>query len=350
MFVVLDSNILLQDKKLTSAKFESILASSEAGHIQLVVPQVVFDEYINKFRETAPKAYQEFNNSLRSYKAYLPESQQSNFTNDKPDFEELTTIHQKAFTDILFRAKAKILPYPATTHEAITRRALDRRRPFTKEGHVGYRDVLIWESILELAPQGKTFLVTNDGGFVDGADGTPKLHPDLIADLEKSRLNPERVVIYRTTDAFVKDQIESDEGVRARLEVELQRDGYIREDFRDLLDDLLVSEPEISADTSHFDISVGGSITEIRPISAYDLHLVKVIGAKQISEDNYFVTIEAEIDVDVEVDVEYDDRQADELFGGTHIDYTAETITATCDVEARYQDGRIFDAKLTYVG
>lgn len=352
MFVVLDSNILLQDKKLNSAKFETILAASEAGHVQLVVPQVVFDEYTNKFREALPKAHQDYNNALRGYLSYLPDSYQSKFVNDKPNFDDLAKSHRNRFVDHLLRAQAKVIPYPAIAHEAVTHRALARRRPFTKDGHVGYRDVLIWESILELAPKGKTFFVTNDGGFFESSDGTPKLHPDLIEDLEELKLPIDTVVIYRTTDAFVKEQIESDEGVRARLQVDLQREGTFRTHFRDLIADLLISEFEISADSGRFDVSIGGSVTAVRPTSAHDLHQVEVIGAKRISPDNYFITIEAEIDVDVDVDIEYDDREYvdGELYGGSNTEYTATTITATCDVEARYQDGEIVDAKLTYTG
>ncbi|WP_157180218.1 MULTISPECIES: PIN domain-containing protein [unclassified Rhodococcus (in: high G+C Gram-positive bacteria)] len=352
MFVVLDTNILLQDKNLTSAKFETILAASESSHVQLVVPQIILDEYVNKFRESLPKAYQDYVKALRSYRSHLPAPHQPDLTYANPDFDDLTKTHKDSFVDRLLRANARVIPYPQVTHEDVTRRALARRRPFTKEGQVGYRDVLIWESILELARQGRTFFVTNDGGFFESQEGTPKLHPDLIDDLKASKLPTETIVIYRNTETFVKDQIESVEDIRTRLQADLLRDGIFRTDFRNLLADLLVSESAISADNSQFDLPAGGSVTAARPIKAYDMHHVEVMGAKRIDADSYFITIEAEIDVDVDIDIDYDDREyeGDELYGGSHTEYTAETITATCDLEARYQDGQIVDAILIYAG
>jgi hypothetical protein len=36
------------------------------------------------------------------------------------------------------------------SHDAVVERALERRQPFDTAGHNGYRDALLWETVLEL--------------------------------------------------------------------------------------------------------------------------------------------------------------------------------------------------------
>jgi hypothetical protein len=78
-----------------------------------------------------------------------------------------------------------VLPYPAVPHRQVVARALARRRPFDPRGRGGYRDTLIWESVLELARQGgvaHVVLVTRNHKDFAAGDGSG-WHADLRADL-----------------------------------------------------------------------------------------------------------------------------------------------------------------------
>lgn len=46
----------------------------------------------------------------------------------------------------------RILDYPDTQHEVLVSRAVTRIKPFDEEGE-GYRDAMIWETVLELASE-----------------------------------------------------------------------------------------------------------------------------------------------------------------------------------------------------
>jgi len=77
-----------------------------------------------------------------------------------------------------------ILPYPDVSHRDVTARALARRRPFDSLGHEGYRDALIWESVLAFArtlARERVVLVSRNSK--DFADAAGDLHADLRRDV-----------------------------------------------------------------------------------------------------------------------------------------------------------------------
>lgn len=57
--------------------------------------------------------------------------------------------YQQSLDALLQALKARILPYPLVGHEQLVRRALVPSKPFV-EGGRGYRDALIWYSLVEL--------------------------------------------------------------------------------------------------------------------------------------------------------------------------------------------------------
>jgi hypothetical protein len=73
------------------------------------------------------------------------------------------------------------LTWPQVSHETLVGRAVHRVPPFDTKGG-GYRDSLVWASVLELATAGSdVVLVSADRGF---ADPQGELHPDLKAEVD----------------------------------------------------------------------------------------------------------------------------------------------------------------------
>jgi hypothetical protein len=72
-----------------------------------------------------------------------------------------------------------ILPFPRITHEAVVKRALQRRQPFDPEGKDGYRDTLLWESLIELTANDEVVFASRDiRAFFGGkADAGLAQHP-----------------------------------------------------------------------------------------------------------------------------------------------------------------------------
>jgi hypothetical protein len=161
--VVLDSNAVILDLRPAEAGWTNVLDALRAGRATLCIPEIVVDELrahrTNRFQPdvaTAIAAVAAWRDGVRDARV-----------------ERL----------LGGGAGMQLLPYPEVSHRAVAARALARRRPFDPEGHDGYRDTLVWESVLALArslPGGRVaFVSRNDKDFAD-ADGA--LHPHLRAD------------------------------------------------------------------------------------------------------------------------------------------------------------------------
>jgi predicted nucleic acid-binding protein len=56
MKVVLDSNIIIADFWMQSPNFQVLLESSKKGNIDLMIPELVMDEVLNKFNQRIEKS------------------------------------------------------------------------------------------------------------------------------------------------------------------------------------------------------------------------------------------------------------------------------------------------------
>jgi hypothetical protein len=93
-----------------------------------------------------------------------------------------------------------ILGYPDIKHEDIVKRVSQKRRPF-KDQDKGYKDTLIWESVLALASSARNriILVPNDKDFAQ--DG--ELHSDLLDDMKALSLPPDRVKLISNLEGAI---------------------------------------------------------------------------------------------------------------------------------------------------
>src|SRR5262249_11476070 len=145
MRFVFDSNIFCADYLMKGNAFRIFLSSIPRIGARLLVPQVVLDEVKNKYRTTLSECGARIERSLREL---------ARLTEDTPHVEALDLARHVNRYDPYMKEKLKatgavIVPYPTSSHEVVSRRAIERRKPFDDKGS-GYRDTLIWLSMLEL--------------------------------------------------------------------------------------------------------------------------------------------------------------------------------------------------------
>ncbi len=162
--VVLDSNAVILDLRPREPAWSRLLRAAREGRVRVYLPEIVVDELI----------------------AHRPSVQQPDVTNAIAAVRALRAGRTEPLVERVLGGGAgfAILPYPDVPHREVAARALARRRPFDGLGHDGYRDALIWESVLALArtlPRAQIVLVSrNDKDF---ADVTGTLHADLRQDV-----------------------------------------------------------------------------------------------------------------------------------------------------------------------
>lgn len=101
-------------------------------------------------------------------------------------------------------SRGGVLAHPAISHRALVDRVLAKRRPF-RESEKGYRDVLIWYTVLEEAEKNDVILLTaNTSDFGEKAGESIQLARDLVEDLVEKGLEPTTVELVTSTRALLE--------------------------------------------------------------------------------------------------------------------------------------------------
>jgi hypothetical protein len=170
--VMVDTNIAggARDRPLESNVARRLLDETRRGNLRLVLPEVVIREAANLWAEKVL----EHMRGARSAEAFLL---RAGVSADLPravaEKTELRRGEEDRIRLTLAEAGAEVAPLPSCDHELLVERALLRRQPFDSRGRDGYRDVLIWESLLELDPDaGPVILLARDkrAFFEDGRE------------------------------------------------------------------------------------------------------------------------------------------------------------------------------------
>lgn len=272
MLVVLDTNIFVADFALDSPAFETLLAGApRAGH-SLLLPDLVLDELINRYGE-------EYHKVLEAQRR-LGLGPGGAIRSRRLESAQAATDRYREHVLTRLRSASR-LKYPNTPHEALVRRALARSKPFRNTDTGGYRDALLWYSVLGAAtfsPTVPVALVTaNTRDFSDPANPS-QLHPDLVKDLVASELTPASVLLFPSLDRFLQAHVIPTltvlDDIRARLEAGTFEGLDLRTFTTDDLQPLLgwkEFEPQEIGFPSEYETSHLSMIEEIQQLSDIDV-------------------------------------------------------------------------------
>jgi len=139
-------------------------------YAELVIPQIVLEEVKNKYREWANENYRSAVEAVEKLGSHLGQDLQIPISVD--GLTENCDQFALQLDEALQSINTKIIPYKDIPHTDLIRRDLERKRPFRKIGKkndsTGYRDALIWESILRhVLPKSKkvAFISNSTFGF-----------------------------------------------------------------------------------------------------------------------------------------------------------------------------------------
>lgn len=308
--MVLDTNVLLGNLRgaRPSNDLKLVLADSRAGRFTVVVPELVLQEMVNKRRETAEEAVRK----LRKAQSDLA-SVGTGIDLPAVDLDGVVAEFRKQLVDAFTSSKVEVRSLPNVGHDAIIRRALERRKPFAASG-AGYRDALIWESVLAAAgaTDDAVVLVTqNSKDFAENKEGT-QLASDLVEDLEAVAA-ADRVRIVPDLGAF-KDEFVAAETIAAdELGERLNADSPLRTQLftavgKQLRSHVFNRDDISDRDRDWGDLDLPHDTIDAEIISATVSDVERPWGvwvlSAQVSEEDVLIEFEAEVDAEVEVEVE----------------------------------------------
>jgi hypothetical protein len=170
LYVLCDTNAAVRDAHLFRKRGGPLLvAMLRAKKAKLLVPEVLRMEYINQFIQAGDDALQKATKELDRLKTFCGYDMSGLLP--KPQFGEVQAM------DILAQLEDVIYSIP-TTQEikvAAADRSINGVRPTSKTDH-GYKDCIIWESLLSLPRGSEVMLLSRDeAAFFDGQVFAPSL-------------------------------------------------------------------------------------------------------------------------------------------------------------------------------
>lgn len=281
--VIVDTNILggADRRPLESNVMRRLLDETRRDNLKLVVPEVVVREAANLWAEKVGEQMR----AARSAQLFLL---QAGLSADEPfvlrDLKGIRQREELRIREHVTEAGGEVAPLPEAGHDQVIERALRRRQPFDSNGRGGYRDVVLWESLLELdSAQGPVVFLSKDkrAFFEDGKSEKGLAHT-LREDADR-RLGKDSVALF----------FDPEQGIRSALTKGVEEERRAAERAADekalrRLDDLRRSDPafaEALADevTDALDfIGLGG---DLRPYGVedgdvYDSHIGFVVSRK----------------------------------------------------------------------
>ena len=212
MFVVLDSSAIIKENYGLSLNADVLLSESRHLGYEVCIPSLVREEVRSHFQRTIQSHADRIKKSAARIASVTGEDASSIFP--RIDVDRYLDRHSLLFLGSILGSGGQFLPYPPTSLESLSERAIARRRPFDEKGS-GLRDALIWDTVVEMASKRADLvvLITDDRDFREGDN----LHPHLLDDLKRKGIDTDRVLLLRELSDFIAEY------VRPRLkEVELE--------------------------------------------------------------------------------------------------------------------------------
>jgi hypothetical protein len=205
-YLVLDANNLVRDFWMSGWSFSYLLTRQFLGH-RPVIPDVAYREARNQLKLRAemllsnrvPDGSGSPGNTARLLRLFNYKRAPQR---GKWNIEQLLKRWERHVKGILKRYDGLVLSTPRIELDEMTRRSIDRQKPFSK-GDRGFRDTLVWLSTLELvAPEScVSFITGNTEDFF--SDNSAEPHPDIFAEAEKKLSRHRRMLFHRSLDEFI---------------------------------------------------------------------------------------------------------------------------------------------------
>ena len=197
MRVILDTTVFAQGFRFCSADVRLLRNFLERNSSELYVAAIVIEEAVNVVR----KSLEEANVKLRAIRRITGDDARYGML----ELETGLNAYRESLHSTLKDLKARILPYPMVGHDELVKRALIPTKPFVASGR-GYRDALIWFSILDLARNCSVEISFISGNTDDWCQTKNDLEPhsDLLEDLKREGIDPSRLHIFKSLADFVE--------------------------------------------------------------------------------------------------------------------------------------------------
>ena len=305
MKIILDTNVITKDYSLQGGRILKLSDAAKKLGYEVFIPEVVVDEIIHQYREELQEAHHKYLKGVRSLGRMgfeVKTATEENF------LEKAIEEKKKNYLGRLKVLGIKILPYPSTKHNDIVKKELNGKKPFVNS-QKGYRDSLIWETVLEQLIPVKDLLFDTQVLFLssnihDFAAKDNSLHPDLIEDYTNKGFMECAVELVADIDKFFNENINGELEELESIAVSLKNNHKFNRvnldnEFRTLLyDEYVVGDVLLKEDED------GGTIFppmyENPSVERVDLKNLDSVSVHRLEDGTAIVDCEIEAEAEFE--------------------------------------------------
>lgn len=287
LIIVLDTNVLCRDFYAKGADMKLLFKMAN-----IIIPEVVFDESLNKHKEKLREAGNNIKNKMDEYNRLVNGKIAIDIVGN---YDEEDTQYEEFLIGLLIEhGSYPPQEYPNVPHKEVVRRAIERKKPFKANGKGGYRDYLVWRSVLDVVKESSRtmpseivhFISENTNDFADVGDKR-KLHPDLLQEMEQLQIDSEKLIFWPSLRAFIETIVKPE---LAKVEAEEKLKQELLENER-LLEEVstYINKYLKGFDISMYDVFVPGEkpvIESVEDDSDWD-----VCEISKVETDKILVTL-----------------------------------------------------------
>jgi PIN domain len=238
--VIVDTTEFFKDPLLAGAPWLRTRTRTLKRQVSLWIPEVVIMEAVRHYRAKLDEHIAKLSSLPR---LAWDEGYVRGIAEARDLISQLKEGYEQWLRDRLQRAGAEILPLPAMPHAEMAERAMREEKPFRMRGDKGpdgYRDMLLWASVVEFAifdlePDDTLILVTgNYRDFCDRDQASDAIAAALLADLGEDPPTVKRLQDLYQLDTLLPPEPEGSEELR--LGDLLATDPHLRTALRQLVE------------------------------------------------------------------------------------------------------------------
>ncbi|MBO6553735.1 MAG: DUF4935 domain-containing protein [Roseitalea sp.] len=325
--VFIDTNIIINENFFRSAAAQAFLKACSILNIEVVIPDIVYDEVIGNF----PKKLKERVNAYEKAQRELIKLVEIDF--NKIDLEDEVSAYEDWLNDLVETDGVTLAPYPEIPAKELVEKSYERKKPFKDNGE-GHKDYIVWKTIRTHIENQQTalpnLLLTNNtkdfGAKVE--NDAHILHPDLANQIEEDAKRPK---LYTSLKSVFDEELAPNlEGMSLEdiPNIDAQEITTLTEKF--LLDDL----PQHTA-FGFEDVPFGNevSITAVGETTISEVNLTKV-------DDEVVINVTGNVEIEVFGFVDkyayYSDSDLDNV-SVVDPDWNDHVMAVSTDVETAFE-------------
>jgi hypothetical protein len=279
VYLLIDTNIFFDNYFLRGNKFLALKNMIRKTNSKILMPTIVIDEVKKKYKETLDRQQDRIDEINKKYPDMLTQNK--------------TTKELMAEYDKLWNKQLKgsiVIDSSKVSMKSLIERSLSKRHPFTETGK-GFRDALIWESILLFlnnTSRNKNPLVVITDNKTDFGDGC------LFDDLQQELLG-RNSYCYKDLGTFLNEHESrisfiTDELIVDYIELNPQEIEYVASTIEDI--DLF----ERFCENAHANTLISSFHAKQKPSPTGDWILESYYIYRE-DKNNYYVEIELSVEV-----------------------------------------------------